>query len=281
MSSSPERILVFIPAYNCALQIGRVLAQFAAVPPGQFAEILILDNGSKDGTPETALAAARGVQCCSVTVARNRANYNLGGSHKAAFAYAASRGYSHVVVLHGDDQGDIRDLLPILERGEHRRHDACLGARFDRRSKLQGYSTFRIFGNHVFNWMFSVASLRRILDLGSGLNIFARSVFTDPGIGKYADDLRFNVYLLLGLIDRGAKFMFFPISWREDDQVSNVKIISQSAKTLQILGEYLATRSYFRSGEHRAVPHDTYAFDVIEDASRGPTANAPTGQNAR
>lgn len=279
--AAAERILVFIPTYNCAPQIGRVLAQFAAVPPGQFERVLVLDNGSKDGTAEAAIAAARGVQCCPVTVARNRANYNLGGSHKAAFAYAAAQGYTHVVVLHGDDQGDIRDLLPILQRGEHKRHDACLGARFDRRSKLQGYSTFRIVGNHVFNLLFSVASMRRILDLGSGLNIFARSVFANPGISRYADDLRFNVYLLLGLIDRGARIMFFPISWREDDQVSNVKIISQSVKTLQILGQYAATRSHFRSGEHRAIPHDAYTFDVIEDGPPDLAAHAPTGQGAR
>ena len=263
MSASVDRILVFIPTYNCAPQIGRVMAQFDAVPPGQFEEILVLDNGSKDGTQQAALAAAASVKSCPVTVGRNQANYNLGGSHKSAFAYALARGYTHVVVLHGDDQGHISDLLPILQRGEHRRHDACLGARFARGSRLQGYSRFRIFGNHVFNGLFSAASRRLIVDLGSGLNIFAKTIFADPGIARYADDLRFNVYLLLGMIDRHRTIRFFPISWREDDQVSNVKIVSQSLKTLQILGEYALRRPMFRTGEHRAVPHDSYAFDVV------------------
>lgn len=263
MPSPVDRILVFIPAYNCAAQIGRVLAQFDTVAAGRFAEILVLDNGSKDGTQEAALAAAQSVKACPVTVARNRANYNLGGSHKSAFAYAVAQGCTHVVVLHGDDQGHIRDLMPILDRGEHRRHDACLGARFERGSRLQGYSRFRVFGNHVFNALFSVASLRRIVDLGSGLNIFAKSVFADPSLERYADDLRFNVYLLLGMIDRGMSFEFFPISWREDDQVSNVKIVSQSLKTLQILQEYSLKRAMFRTGEHRAVAHGSYEFDVV------------------
>lgn len=263
MPSPVDRILVFIPAYNCAAQIGRVLAQFDTVPAGRFAEILVLDNGSKDGTQEAALAAAQSVKACPVTVARNRANYNLGGSHKSAFAYAATQGCTHVVVLHGDDQGHISDLMPILERGDHRRYDACLGARFERGSRLQGYSRFRIFGNHVFNALFSIASLRRIVDLGSGLNIFAKSIFADPSLERYADDLRFNVYLLLGMIDRGRSFEFFPISWREDDQVSNVKIVSQSLKTLQILQEYSLKRAMFRTGEHRAVAHASYEFDVV------------------
>jgi len=275
MSSTVDRILVFIPAYNCAAQIGRVLAQFDTVPAGRFAEILVLDNGSKDGTQEAALAAAQLVKACPVTVARNRANYNLGGSHKSAFAYAVAQGCTHVVVLHGDDQGHISDLLPILERGGHRSHDACLGARFERGSRLQGYSRFRIFGNHVFNALFSAASLRRIVDLGSGLNIFAKSIFADPGLARYADDLRFNVYLLLGMIDRGMSFEFFPISWREDDQVSNVKIVSQSLKTLEILAEYTLRRPMFRTGEHRAVAHESYGFDVVGTHSPAPSAPAP------
>ena len=240
-----DRILVFIPAYNCSPQIGRVLAQFATVPSGRFQEILVLDNGSRDGTVEAALEAARTVGTCLVTVARNRENYHLGGSHKSAFAYASANDYTHVVVLHGDDQGSIGDLLPILERGDHLTHDACLGARFARGSRLEGYSRFRIFGNHVFNVLFSAVSRRRILDLGSGLNIFARSAYADASVVRYADDLRFSIYLLLALIDRGATIMFFPISWRELDQVSNVKIVSQSLRTLKILQEYGLKRQSF------------------------------------
>lgn len=258
-----DRILVFIPAYNCAPQIGRVLAQFAEVPEGRFEEVLVLDNGSRDGTREAACAAARAVTSCKVTVARNRDNYNLGGSHKAAFAYAARAGFTHVVVLHGDDQGFIGDLLPVLERGDHRTHDACLGARFATGARLQGYSRFRIFGNCVFNALFTSVSFRRVHDLGSGLNIFARSVFADPAVTRYADDLRFSIYLLLGMIDQARKIVFFPISWREDDQVSNVKMVSQSLRTLKILQEYGLRRAFFRTGEHRDVPREEYAFEVV------------------
>ncbi|MDB5379828.1 MAG: glycosyltransferase family 2 protein [Rubritepida sp.] len=258
-----DRILVFVPAYNCAPQIGRVLAQFAAVPAGVFEEVLVLDNRSRDGTAEAALETARSVTACRVTVGRNRDNYSLGGSHKSAFAHAVRQGYTHVVVLHGDDQGSIADLLPVIERGDHRRYDACLGARFARGSRLEGYSRFRIFGNHVFNALFSGVSFRRVLDLGSGLNIFARSVFADPSIARYADDLRFNVYLLLSLIDGRRKLMFFPISWRELDQVSNVKMVSQSLRTLKILREYALSRRAFREGEHRDVPRETYEFEVL------------------
>lgn len=266
-TTTPEKILVFIPCYNCEAQVGRVLAQLKGPLARRFAEVLVLDNGSKDGTLAAAVAAAPQAEVPRVTVARNRANYNLGGSHKAAFAYAEQEGFTHVVVLHGDDQGSIADLAPVLD-GLHLRHDACLGARFARGSALQGYSRFRVFGNRVFNLLFTLGTRRRVLDLGSGLNVFAASVFTDRNVLRYADDLRFNNFLLLGLFDAGRSVLFFPISWREDDQVSNVKMTSQALKTLAILRDYCLRPAQFRQADHRATPHERYEFDVVHPAAQ-------------
>ncbi|HEY0044824.1 MAG TPA: glycosyltransferase family 2 protein [Allosphingosinicella sp.] len=264
-----DNILLFIPCYNCAPQVKRVLARCSAAASEGIAEILLLDNGSSDGTVEAAVAAAPEAGAPRVTIGRNRANFGLGGSHKAAFAYAERNGFTHVITLHGDDQGDLADLSPILHAGEHRRQDACLGARFAPGARLQGYSRFRIFGNHVFNALFSALAMRRIHDLGSGLNIVGRSVFADPAVLRHSDDLRFNIYLLLTMIDAGRRLSFFPISWREDDQVSNVRMASQAMKTLEIAGEYLLRRKRFREADHREVRRADYGFDVVAAFEKG------------
>jgi glycosyltransferase involved in cell wall biosynthesis len=256
------RLLVFIPAYHCAPQIGRVLVQLQALPPGLVEEILVVDNGSRDSTRE---AAIRGAEQCAVPVrvVQNRANYGLGGSHKAAFAYALERGFDFVAVLHGDDQGQIADLIPILTSELEDGCDAWLGSRFMRGSRLTGYPLTRVLGNHVFNALFSLATGRRLTDLGSGLNLFGRAVFADPAILHYADDLRFNCYLLLGLVAAHRRFRYFPIAWSEDDQVSNVKLASQSWGTLCLLAAYRFHRRRFLEADHRAVVRDAYCFDEV------------------
>lgn len=259
----PDKLLLFIPCYNCAPQIERVLAQLRHVDPARFAEVLVLDNRSTDDTVERASRAAETLGGVPVTIARNRANHHLGGSHKAAFAHARDGGFSHVVVLHGDDQGELADLLPLIESGAHRRHDALLGARFARGARLEGYSAVRTLGNRAFNLLFSAVSGRRVSDLGSGLNLFARVVFEDPGVIRASDDLRFNVYLLLRMIDAGRDLLFFPIGWRETDQVSNVRLVSQSLRTLAIAWSYAVSRARFRERDHRDRPVEAYAFDVV------------------
>ena len=258
-----DKILLFIPAYNCAPQIVRVLAKLNSVPPGLFAEILILDNQSKDETNKVAAESLSKVSRHIVKVGRNRNNYGLGGSHKAAFNYADLNGFTHVAVLHGDDQGDVLELLPILEAGRHREVDACLGSRFMKGAKTPGYSRFRVFGNHVFNRLFSAVAQRRVTDLGSGLNVFSRQVFVDADVRHFSDDLRFNCYLLLNLIDKKRSIEFFPITWREEDQISNVRLFSQTVKTLEIVKEYLFQRSKFRTSDHRPNSVASYDFDVI------------------
>src|SRR5699024_12022625 len=54
--------------------------------------------------------------------------------------------------------------------GEYKQYDCCLGSRFMRGSRIKGYSALRIFGNYGFNWLFSLVTLHKITDLGSGLD---------------------------------------------------------------------------------------------------------------
>ncbi|MBY4949070.1 glycosyltransferase family 2 protein [Cupriavidus respiraculi] len=256
-----DKILVFIPAYNCENQIGRVLRQFEGLE-GRFSEILVVDNRSPDNTAHAALTAAASL-AIPVQVVRNHENYGLGGSHKAAFLYAAREGFDYCVVLHGDDQGNIRDLVPLLETGEHHRHDCLLGARFMPGSRLVGYSWFRTFGNRVFNALFSIGAGRRLYDLGSGLNLYRVGALKTGNWLGFANNLTFNYYMVLASVYWKWKLRFFPITWREEDQVSNVKLTRQSIQVLGILASYVFKRQSFLADNHSGRASTDYGFSEV------------------
>lgn len=257
-------ILIFVPMYNCAAQIGRVIRQLAATKDlVERLAVLCVDNGSRDGTVEAARNALEQCPIDEVYICSNDENYGLGGSHKVAIGFARTHEFTHIIVLHGDDQGCIDDLLPLVRQGEHLRNDALLGARFQPGARLQNYSLVRTAANHVFNLLFSVAIGRRLHDLGSGLNMFACSIFDDEFHVHFADDLTFNYYLIAGLVHRGHAIRFFPIHWREDDQVSNAKLFSQGLRMLRLLGGLIVDRASILARDNRAVVRDSYPSTIL------------------
>ncbi len=250
MPSPSERVLLFIPMYNCEPQIPRVIAQLKPEIRALLSEVIVVDNRSTDGGQAAAIAALKGILDLPAKVLHNDYNYGLGGSHKVAFDYAIANKFDYCIVLHGDDQGDIDNIAPLIRNGAHRQVDCLLGARFMRGSRLKGYSWFRTFGNHFFNLLYSAASGVRIYDLGSGLNMYAVRALADRNYLRNADDLTFNYGMILHSIAAGWRMRFFPIAWREDDQVSNVKMVRQSLRVLGIVRDYAFNRRRFLERDH-------------------------------
>ena len=259
-----EKLLVFIPAYNCEKQVVRVLDQLLAeeIQPW-LGECIVVNNRSKDQTEDAVVNWMKAHPEQKVTLFRNRENYGLGGSHKVAFQYAVKKNYAHVVVLHGDDQGAIKDLLPVLRSEEYLRYDCCLGSRFLKGSDIHGYSPLRIFGNFGFNCIYSVTTGHLVTDIGSGLNLYAVEPLKTEYYKKLPDTIYFNACILLSQYAQHMKIRYFPITWREDDQVSNAKLFNLSVNLLKLCGIYLAGKKKFLQREWRTDPVASYDSDVI------------------
>ena len=258
------KMLLFIPMYNCQAQITRVLDQVTPQVGMWFQEVLIVNNRSTDGGEHAVVKRLlQNDLPCKTTLLRNCENYGLGGSHKVAFHYAMEHQYDYVAVLHGDDQGHLEDLLPILESGNYQQYDCCLGARFMRGARLEGYSRFRTFGNNVYNLLFSIVVRRRIYDLGSGLNLYCVKSLESRYYEKFCDNLQFNYCMVLASASLRQKALFFPIRWSEDDQVSNVKLWRQAANVLGILFGYAFAPKRFLKKELREVTRTSYPAEQI------------------
>lgn len=259
-----NKILLFIPMYNCEKQIVRVLGQLNEEVCSYLSEVIVINNRSTDQGEQAVIQYLQGHEFkIPVSLLRNDDNYGLGGSHKVAFDYAIRNGFDYAVLLHGDDQGSIDNLLPYLESREYEKYDCFLGARFMRGSKLQGYSAFRTFGNRVYDMLFSMGVGKRIYDLGSGLNMYKVDILKDKFYLKYKDNLMFNYCMILGSSFYGQRMKFFPILWREDDQISNVKMVNQAIVVLKLLGSYICNKQKFVQTDHRDKVIEEYTAQVI------------------
>jgi glycosyltransferase involved in cell wall biosynthesis len=218
------KIVLAIPCYNCAQQIGRVIGAFDKKLVDRLAAVILIDNCSTDDTLRKAVQAVEATHSPKFRVLKNAKNYGLGGTHKIAFQYAINAEADYVAIVHGDAQGDTQDLHRLLNEAEkHPEASAILGARFMKGSHLKGYSRLRSFGNRVLNLIYTVLTGRKTLDLGSGLNLFKVNDLLDRNFLAFSDAFTFNMDLLLDYFRKGTTLHYVPITWSETDQVSNAK----------------------------------------------------------
>ena len=264
-----DKILLFIPAYNCERQILRVLNQVDENIQQFISEIIVVNNRSTDNTENVAAEYIASHKELNIKLLRNDENYGLGGSHKVAFKYATKNNFDYIIVLHGDDQGHIRDIMPVIQNGSYHNMDSCLGARFIKGSVLSGYSKFRSFGNRAYNLLFSIVLRKRVYDLGSGLNMYKVESLKNEYYRKYKDNLMFNYCMILAIDFYKQNTIFFPVDWSEDDQVSNVKMMSQALSVLKMLFSYAVNRRKFMSMELRDLIRENYTAQVIAETIDG------------
>lgn len=233
--------ILVIPTYNCESQISRLVQKSSKTINAQFDEIVIIDNGSTDKTLDNAINELKVIDT-KVKVLQNKKNLSLGGSLKTGFIYAKENRYDLIAILHGDDQANLDDLLPMIEKMKIKNIDLAIGARFHSKSELIGYSAFRRVGNRLLNRYCILCTGTKIDDLIAGLNLFRVSELNLDEVLNYPDNLTFDVHVLLRAIDLKQSIEFFPITWREEDQISNAKVVRQAVIILRLFTTYFFKR---------------------------------------
>jgi len=158
--------LAVVPAYNEEGAVGRVVGEIRKACAG--VDVLVIDDGSEDGTGVEALEAG-------ALVMRMEHNLGVGEAVRRGLAYAFARGYRFAIRLDGDGQhpaGLIPRLLRPLERGES---EVVVGSRFLRAGgEAQGISLPRRIGIRYFRALLGWRTSRRFTDPTSGFRAYSR-----------------------------------------------------------------------------------------------------------
>ncbi len=157
------RTLVVLLALDEEACIARAVGEARAALPG--ADVLVVDDGSSDGTAQQARSAG-------ALVARHPINLGVSAAEATCLTYAHRNGYGAVVRMDGDGQHDpafARALLAALEDGA----DLAVGTRF---SELRSFEStlLRRAGNAFLSRVVSALCGQRITDPTSGFRAFNR-----------------------------------------------------------------------------------------------------------
>jgi dolichol-phosphate mannosyltransferase len=122
---APSSTLVVLPTYNERENIQTVLHRVRAAVPD--AHVLVVDDGSPDGTAE--LAEDVGREIGGISVLRRHGRSGLGAAYRAGFRWGLARDYDVLVEMDADLSHDpfaLPQLLEAVASGS----DLAIGSRY-------------------------------------------------------------------------------------------------------------------------------------------------------
>lgn len=159
------RILVILPAYNEGLNIARTVGAIRAEL--EQAAILVVDDGSGDGTASAARAA--GALVLSLPY-----NVGIGAAVQAGFQFAHANRYDIVLRNDGDGQHTPESNRALLAALQAHDVDVVIGSRFISERGDYGTPPLRRLGSAILARLLSAIIGQRVTDPTSGCSIYNR-----------------------------------------------------------------------------------------------------------
>jgi dolichol-phosphate mannosyltransferase len=171
-------IVVILPMFNEEEHVGALIADCKpVVEEGLVAEVVVVDDGSTDGTPAI-LAAAE--HC---TVITHPTNQGCGDAIRSGYRHALDQGYDICVIMAGngkDDPAEIERVVAPILAGEA---DYVQGSRYLPGGRSENLPRHRNVAIRLFTWAFSLALWRRYTDCTNGFRAYRTSILSDERIG--------------------------------------------------------------------------------------------------
>ena len=214
--AAPDTVTVLVPAYNEGASIASVITALRAAAPWH--EVIVIDDGSSDGTAKSAAEAG-------ARVVRHPYNKGNGAAVKTGIRAAQS---DWIAIIDGDGQHNVDDAVRITARlGDF---DLVIGARDPRTQATVG----RRLGNAILNRLAAYLTERPIPDLTSGFRAARREHLLEF-LHLLPNGFSTPTTTTLAFIKAGYNVAFEPISARQRVGESKIRLASDGAKFFLIL----------------------------------------------
>jgi len=222
------KVSIIIPAYNEAGSIGEVISKIRTLYPDY--QILVIDDGSNDGTAEAARDAGAEVY---------RHPYNIGNGAAVKTGIREAPG-EILVFMDGDGQHNPEDISRLLDHLPE--YDLVVGAR----SWKDQASVGRALGNAVYNRLAGYVAKFPVKDLTSGFRAVKAHVAKSM-IYLLPNTYSYPTTMTLAVLRTGLSLKYVSIrSNRRKKGKSNISLFKDGIRFFMIITRICTLFSPFR-----------------------------------
>ncbi len=201
------RALIVIPTYNEVENLKLLIDQVLVVTP-EATEILVVDDGSPDGTGEVAKQLSQSNS--RVHLLERAKKMGLGSAYVAGFRWGIEKNFEALIEMDADFSHDPKYLSQMLSGLE--KNDVVMGSRYVEGGGTQNWGLFRKIlsrGGSLYSRLILGAPIR---DFTGGFNGWKRPVLDAIELGSLrSDGYSFQIELKYRAFKKNFKMTEFPI----------------------------------------------------------------------
>ena len=231
--------LVIIPTYNEIVSAPLLISKIVRILPNL--HVLVVDDGSPDGTAAAVEELAGGALKGQIHLLQRGEKSGLGAAYRAGFVWAIERGYKTLIEMDADGSHrpeDLDELIRVFESDSQL--DLVIGSRWVTGGTVMNWPRHREILSRSANMYAKILLHMEINDVTAGFRIYKSSMLQQIDFSTIlSQGYCFQIEMTQKILELGGRVKEVPITFIEREygvSKMNLRIVIEAMLRVTIWG---------------------------------------------